>query len=148
MNSKYFRWTVGLAAIIGMGFSLSACGDGERSSSKLLSGEKKLSGEEERIQKLLKVRVWDETAGDWVERSAAQLAWELPRAYRGKPIIKNGAITTDECVQYNVAADSVSVAINFNKLARSLVPVQIFNNDGSLQYRIPPQEHTARVALF
>jgi hypothetical protein len=152
MISKFYRATVGLSAIIGMGLGLTACGDGEGQSARLLSGEKKpLTAEQEQIQKLLKVRVWDEAAGKWTDKTVGDLISLISGVtayYRANWTTADGQEMSDSCIDIysNNPADPgvyLSKAIALNKIARSLVPISVPHIGTT--YLIPPQEHTTRV---
>lgn len=143
MKANSSRWKLGLAAIIGLGFGLSGCGDGEGHERQLLTGVKnKASAEDERIQKLMQIRVWDNSSSTWTTRTAEDLIDSIPPAYRADH-------TGDTCMSDELReANNLSIAIHFNKIARSLVPIQLYNSTGAPTVRIPAQDHAARIALF
>jgi hypothetical protein len=156
MSANNFRWTARLAAIIGMSACLSACGDGENKSPQLLSGKKQLSAEEQRIQKLLQVKVWDEAAGKTVDKTVFDLISILGiySGYRNDVSVgANGVSYSDMCIKSDSAGEPgvyLSVAVLLNKVARSMVPITLYksNDPTKIQYRIPAQDQTSRVGLY
>ncbi len=148
-NVRNVIGVLGLSLLAGL---LGGCGDGEAVVPKHLS-QVEGDAEDARIQKLLSLRVWNEDLQTWEYQNNGDIFRVLAyRDYRMNDLWPNWSPphSHDLCpyTYSNVGHREMSAALGALRIAESVVPVNLYDEEGVLRYRIPPQEVTARVALF